>query len=669
MSRAAAQPTLPQNDTPADQEKRIAQIAAARVTYEWTTSVPTLPGVPLSATVPSDDQPTLAWLLLLIEVGLKIVFNRLGLDLEGNESGLDSTHITHDVSDPRDLSGHLHQAPATPPPHAVARLRCHEIAASAAGIRAHYARQPGGGLLGRVGAGMETGIDQVEHEAHRRLLRSHASELRSIVATMDADGADGSGGGTPASLEAYMTLFHSLRVPGIAYSFQDDNAFARLRVAGPNAVLIKGIDALPANFPLTAAQYAAVVPGDTLAAALADGRLYLNDYVELSTLVPGMWDGLQKYVYQPMALFAVPPGGAALIPVAIQCGQDSSVNPIFMPSVVAAEQWGWEMAKLVVQVADGNFHELVAHLAHTHLVIEAFAVATRRNLAAVHPLWALLVPHFEGLLFINEQAAESLISAGGPIDHIFGGTITSSQLTASAARLSFDFYAKMLPDDLVTRGVADPSLLPDYPYRDDALLVWAAIKDWATQYVDIYYADDAAVTGDTELAAWAASLMAEGAVKGFTAITTRKQLALVCTMIMFTASAQHAAVNFPQKAIMTFAPAITGAGWTAAPTVQAGHDRQAWLDYMPPLPLALEQLDVLYLLGSVYYRPLGTYLSNDFPYPAWFRDPAIIGADRALPRFQAALEEVEARILARNAERVAPYRFLQPSLIPTSTNI
>ncbi|MEO6218692.1 MAG: lipoxygenase family protein [Sphingomonas sp.] len=667
MSRAAVQPTLPQNDTPAEQAQRIAQIAASRVTYEWTTTVPTLPGVPLSTTVPSNDEPTLAWFLLLIEVGLKIAFNRLALDLSQHGSGLDATVVTHDSANPRDLSGHIHQAPPTAPPHAAARVRCHEIAASVADIRAHYARQPGGGLLGHIGAEIQTGVDCLEHDAHRELLRSHANEVRDIVTSIDPTGAIGNP--AAATLEAYMALFDSLRVPGIAYNFQEDDVFARLRVAGPNAVLIKGIDALPANFALTEAQYAGVVAGDTLAAALADGRLYLCDYVELSALVPGMWDGLQKYVYQPMALFAVPPGGSALVPVAIQCDQDSSSNPIFTPSFIAAEQWGWEMAKLVVQVADGNYHELVAHLAHTHLVIEAFAVATQRNLAGVHPLWGLLVPHFEGLLFINNQAATSLIAANGPIDHIFGGTITSSQLTASAARLSFDFYAKMLPNDLAARGVADATQLPDYPYRDDALLVWQSIHDWATQYVDIYYVDDAAVTGDTELAAWVASLMAEGAIKGFKAITTRDQLALVCTMVMFTASAQHAAVNFPQKAIMAFAPAITGAGWSAAPTVQTGHVRQEWLGSMPPLTLALEQLDVLYLLGSVYYRPLGTYLSNDFPYPAWFRDPAIIGADCALPRFQAALQEVETRILARNAERRSPYTFLQPSLIPTSINI
>ncbi len=668
MSRAAVQPTLPQNDTPAQQAKRAAQIAATRVTYQWTTDVPTLPGVPLASSVPPDDEPTLAWFLLLIEVGLKIAFNRLALDLAGNGSGLGSTELAQDVSDPRDLSGHLHEEVPAPPPHVGARLRCHEIAVSVAGIRAHYAGQPAGGILGRIGAGIEAGIDHAEHEVHRALLRGYAGELRSLIASIDADGLIGSPAATP-SLEAYTALFDTLRVPGIAYSFQEDDVFARLRVAGPNSVLIKRVDAMPENFPLTAAQYAAVVAGDTLDAALAGGRLYLCDYVELSALVPGMWDGLQKYVYQPMALFAVPPGGAALTPVAIQCGQDSATNPIFTPSVIAAEQWGWEMAKLVVQVADGNYHELVAHLAHTHLVIEAFAVATRRNLATVHPLWALLVPHFEGLLFINEQAATSLIAANGPIDHIFGGTITSSQLTASAARLSFDFHAKMLPNDLAARGVADSSQLPDYPYRDDALLVWQAIHSWATQYVDIYYADDAAVTGDTELAAWAESLCAEGAVAGFTAISTREQLAQVCTMIMFTASAQHAAVNFPQKPIMAFAPAVTGAGWTPAPTVQAGQNRQEWLGYMPPVPLALEQLDVLYLLGSVYYRPLGTYLSNDFPYPQWFRDPAVIGPDRALPRFQAALQNVEARIVARNAERRVPYRFLQPSLIPTSINI
>ena len=75
--------------------------------------------------------------------------------------------------------------------------------------------------------------------------------------------------------------------------------------------------------------------------------------------------------------------------------------------------------------------------------MEAFAVATHRHLAEVHPIWALLVPHFEGLLFINNQAATTLIAAGGPIDHIFGGSIASSEKAAATDRLAFDFHGKM----------------------------------------------------------------------------------------------------------------------------------------------------------------------------------------------------------------------------------
>ena len=302
-------------------------------------------------------------------------------------------------------------------------------------------------------------------------------------------------------------------------------------------------------------------------------------------------------------------------------------------------------------------------------MIEAFAVATHRHLAEIHPIWALLVPHFEGTLFINEQAATSLIAAGGPIDHIFAGTITSSQLAAADARLAFDFYGKMPHADFSARGVGVDSALADYPYRDDALLVWDAIHEWARQYVDLYYALDADVVADTELTAWAACLAGEAKIKGFGPVTTRAQLAEICTMVMFTASAQHAAVNFPQKDVMAFAPAVTGAGWQAAPNGQRGHDKPGWLAMMPPMALALEQLNVLELLGSVHYRPLGDYRSNAFPYPLWFQDPRVTGAEGPLAWFQAALQGVEAEIATRNAERMQPYPYLQPSLIPTSINI
>lgn len=128
-------------------------------------------------------------------------------------------------------------------------------------------------------------------------------------------------------------------------------------------------------------------------------------------------------------------------------------------------------------------------------------------------------------------------------------------------------------------------------------------------------------------------------------------------MVLFTASAQHAAVNFPQAAIMEFAPAVTGALWQAPPLERQGLTRQDWLAAMPPSNLALKQLEVLYLLGSLHYRPLGTYLSRTFPYPAWFTDPKVTASEGPLVRFQAALVQVEERIVGRNAQRRVAYPF------------
>lgn len=643
-----AAPSLPQNDTPAQQAARAAQLAASCLTYVWDDAVPTLPGVPVAKSVPLDNLPTLQWWGLLIGISLKIVRNALAVKLGGVDRGeLDSPRAKFEAL----------------------QAECDAIEASTAALvaPANTAAPAHESFLGHLVHDLEAVVARAEYDTRIAALKAHKARLEEL---MKVDDAQGLGANLPASLNAYRALFDTLPLPGIAWNFQDDGEFAALRVQGPNAMLIAGVGStLPENFPLTDAQYAAAVDGDTLTDALAEGRLFMLDYAVLGALEDGSWGGLAKYSWQPVALFAVPPGGSSLVPVAIQCGQDPEEWPIFTPSPVAADQWGWEMAKLVVQVADGNYHELVAHLARTHLVIEGVAMATHRHLATVHPVWALLVPHFEGTLFINEAAATSLIASDGPIDHIFAGTIHSTQELAAAARLDFDFTAKMLPHDLAARGVGPGSALADFPYRDDGLLVWEAIHAWVRGYIGLYYAGDADVLADTELAAWAACVSGEAKIKGFGPIDSVTALVDACTMILFTASAQHAAVNFPQKDIMAFAPAVTGAGWQSAPASQGGQDKAGWLAMMPPMALALEQLNVLELLGSLHYRPLGDYRSANEPYAPWFADPQVTAPEGPLPQFQAELASIDARIAARNANRLRPYPYLQPSLIPTSINI
>jgi arachidonate 15-lipoxygenase len=370
-------------------------------------------------------------------------------------------------------------------------------------------------------------------------------------------------------------------------------------------------------------------------------------------------DGTQRYLYEPVALFDTTEQGS-LRPLAIVIGDE-----VFEPAEAGPQKWRWEMAKFAVQVADGNYHELFVHLARTHLVVEAFVLATHRALAPKHPLSLLLLPHFQGTLFINNSAAGSLIAHGGPIEAIFAGTIETTQLAAADDRLAFDFAANMVPAELETRGVMGGPLT-DFPYRDDALRVWNAIETWVRAYVDVYYDSDADVVADTELAAWSAEVMGQGAVQGFTAPHDRSSLALALTMVIFTGSAQHAAVNFPQRTLMTYAPNVTGAVWTPldGPTTEA-----RWVAMMPPIDKASLQLQTLELLGGVYFSQLGDYKNASFPYGAWFRDEQITRSGGPLERFRNDLREVEAEIEKANADRSVPYPYLLPTQIPQSINI
>ena len=218
----AAHPTLPQDDTPAAQAARAAQLTAARTIYTWTTDVPTLPGVPLATNVPKNDEPTIAWFVILIGVGLDIVRNALTVKLGGVDRGeLDSPRAHYEA----------------------ALAECDAIEVSATKIAAEHGVHTGGNIFTRMIGDVENAVAAAERDAHVALLKGYKERLEDL---MKVDEVLGLGSKTPRSLEAYRALFATLPVPGIGYMFQNDSEFARLRVQGPNCMLITAVGgALP----------------------------------------------------------------------------------------------------------------------------------------------------------------------------------------------------------------------------------------------------------------------------------------------------------------------------------------------------------------------------------------------------------------------------------------
>ncbi|ACC84808.1 lipoxygenase family protein [Nostoc punctiforme] len=472
--------------------------------------------------------------------------------------------------------------------------------------------------------------------------------------------------GHATSLKDYENLFPVISLPAIAKTYQEDEVFAYMRVAGYNPVTIKRVTTLSDRFPVTDEHYQAVMgTDDSLAAAGIEGRLYLADYKILDGAINGTFPHEQKYLYAPLALFALPKGSdptRLLRPVAIQCGQTPGPDyPIVTPN---SGKYAWLFAKTIVQIADANIHEAVTHLARTHLLVGVFAIATARQLPLTHPLRILLRPHFDSTLAINDAAQRILIAPGGGVDRLLSSSIDNSRVLAVLGLQSYSFNSTILPNQFQQRGVDDPNLLPIYPYRDDALLIWNAIHQWVWDYLNLYYTTDEDIQKDRALQAWAAEIPAYdgGRIPDFGedgGIKTLNYLIDATTLIIFTASAQHAAVNFPQKDLMGYAAAIPLAGYLPASTLKREVTEQDYLNLLPPLDQAQRQYNLLSLLGSVYYNKLGEYEQG------YFTDEKV---KPLLQAFQSHLQQVENTIKQRNLHR-PPYEYLLPSKIPQSINI
>ena len=488
------------------------------------------------------------------------------------------------------------------------------------------------------------------------------------------------------SFKPYLDLFQIIHLPCISDRFQSDRAFAAQRVAGANPLVIERVrDRLPANFPVTEDLYQGVMgKADSLTQAIEDKRLYIADYKIFDGIKGGDFPPeYTKYLCAPLALFAVPQAdncSQSLVPVAIQCHQDPSPeNPIFTPpppGTPESQQWSWLIAKTIVQIADANYHELISHLGRTHLLIEPFIIATARELAPNHPLGILLRPHFQGTLFINNAATVGLINKEGIVDATFGCTLDESlRITLEGVRgYPFSFNDSMLPKFFEQRGVDDATKLPDYPYRDDAMLIWEAIHQWVDSYISVYYQSDRDVVNDSELQRWFESLIADngGRMTGFGEsnssggldIHSRAYLIDAVTLIIFTSSVQHAAVNFAQATYMSYAPNMPWAGYQPAPKRAKGATKDDYFDLIPPLAQAEAQMNIAYTLGSVYYTQLGQYQNQNEP--QYFIDKDI---QQPLKDFQHRLKEIETIIGDQNAVRPIFYGFLLPSKIPQSINI
>ncbi|XP_070835927.1 hydroperoxide isomerase ALOXE3-like [Chaetodon trifascialis] len=442
--------------------------------------------------------------------------------------------------------------------------------------------------------------------------------------------------------------------------WKEDAFFGYQFLNGVNPMMIRCCKALPSNFPVTDDMVS--LQGQCgLAAEMKKGNIFLCDYKLLDGVKPNVINGKKQYLMAPLVLLHKTPDDK-MMPIAIQLKQNPGEdNPIFFPT---DSQYDWLLAKIFVRSADFSEHQLNVHLLRTHLLAEVFAVSLLRHMPMVHPLYKLLIPHTRYTLQINFLARLLLISETGVFTEFAasGGEGMMTILKRSLSSLSYSSLC--IPDDIAERGL---QAVPNFYYRDDGLRLWDIIHRFVQGILSYYYKDDTEVQRDSELQSWIGDIFEHGFLsqagtgipQRFTAVD---QLVKFVTMVIFTCSAQHSAVNSGQYDYGGWMPNTPISLQLPPPTTKGTASEATILQTLPDVNTTVQGMSTVWLLSkqSSDFIHLGSYPSEHFSEEV----PC-----KVIKEFQGELEVLSTAIKVRNKSLEVPYTYMDPAEVENSVAI
>ncbi|NIG58444.1 arachidonate 5-lipoxygenase isoform 1 [Pontoporia blainvillei] len=235
------------------------------------------------------------------------------------------------------------------------------------------------------------------------------------------------------------------------------------------------------------------------------------------------------------------------------------------------------------------------------------------------------------------------------------------------------------PEAIKARGMDNTEDIPYYFYRDDGLLVWEAIRAFTAEVVDIYYESDRVVEGDQELqdfvkdvymygmrgkkSSGSGPLPACGSALGFPeSIKSKEKLSEYLTVVIFTASAQHAAVNFGQYDWYSWIPNAPPTMRAPPPMVKGVVTIEQIVDMLPDRGRSCWHLGAVWALSQFQDNEL---FLGMYPEEHFIETPV----KEAMARFRKKLDTIVSVIAERNKKKKLPYYYLSPDRIPNSVAI
>uniref|UniRef100_A0A3P9MCJ5 Lipoxygenase domain-containing protein n=1 Tax=Oryzias latipes TaxID=8090 RepID=A0A3P9MCJ5_ORYLA len=429
--------------------------------------------------------------------------------------------------------------------------------------------------------------------------------------------------------------------------WREDAFFGYQFLNGVNPMMIRRCKTLPSKFPVPSN----MIFGKswlTLRTEMMKGNIYLSDYNILDGVETNTINGRKQFLAAPLVLFHKNKYNE-MMPIAIQLKQKPGRdNPIFFPT---DSEYDWLLAKTFVKSADFNLHELNFHLLRTHLLAEVFAVSLQRNLPRVHPVFK--VPEADPFSSVTHATPCRSISW---LETSSGGKGMLTLLDRSVS--SMTYRSLCIPDDIADRGLED---VPDFYYRDDGLKLWNIMHRLVVSI--FYYKYDWMVQNDAELQNWIQEIFENGFLRrSETGIpqkfTTVAELVKFVTMVMFTCSAQHAAVNTGQYDLYGWMPNGPSTMQEPPPTQKGKADEASFLSTLPDVQTTVNIMATVWLLSMEQYLHefVEDHFIEDFP-------------NHKVTMFQRELKKLSKEIQKRNRDLELPYTYLDPKLVENSVAI
>nr|AGU28274.1 lipoxygenase 1 [Vitis vinifera] len=486
-------------------------------------------------------------------------------------------------------------------------------------------------------------------------------------------------------------------------AWRTDEEFAREMLAGLNPVVIRLLQEFPPkskldpevygnqNSSITKEHIENHLDDLTINEAMEKKRLFILDHHDVFMPYLRRINTTSTKTYASRTLLFLKDDGT-LKPLAIELSlphpsgdKFGAVNKVYTPAEDGVEGSIWQLAKAYAAVNDSGYHQLLSHWLNTHAAIEPFVIATNRQLSVLHPIHKLLHPHFRDTMNINALARQILINAGGVVE----STVFPSKHAMEMSSVVYKDWVlteQALPADLIKRGMAVEDseaphglrlLIDDYPYAVDGLEIWSAIETWVKEYCSFYYKTDEMVQKDSELQSWWKEVREEGHgdkknEPWWPKMRTVKELIETCTIIIWVASALHAAVNFGQYPYAGYLPNRPTISRRFMP--EEGTPEYEELKSNPDkafLKTITAQLQTL--LGISLIEVLSRHSSDEVylgqrDTPEWTLDTTPL---KAFEKFGRKLADIEEMIIDRNGNerfknRVGPVKIPYTLLYPTS---